>query len=601
MASRDNEGMPIEDSKSGYEIRMRIRSAEAAVCQRRHIWLGYARLTLVVGGIVLAWFAFHRHEISRWWVLAVCAVFVLVARRHAAVLERRAQTERAIRFLELGTARMEDRFAELPVREVRVDASASLFAGDLDLFGRGSLFNLLCTARTSMGEDALASWLLEPAQSEQAVKRQGAIAELSKMFDLREELASCGDRDGAVIDLPALTAWACGTETVVPQWLRWIAPVLVAMTLAAAAWYFSMDRGWPLAAAIVVDATITYSLLRRMERLFLTTERASHSLRLIGALIGPFELQRFEAPLLKELQSALGVDGESASHALRRLALLAQMMEQRASYVIRILNAPLLYSVQLAGAAQAWRRRYGTALERWLRALGELEALTSLATYSYEHPADVFPELVDGASCFEAAELGHPLIAAAKCVRNDVSLGEEARLLLVSGSNMSGKSTLLRAVGVNAVLAMAGSPVRAVSLRMTPLQVGASIQVSDSLEDGRSRFYSEILRLRAICAMAEEKPVLFLLDELLDGTNSSDRLMGAAGMAKALVASGAIGLISTHDLALTKISEEEHVMRNVHFEDRIEDGEIRFDFKLRDGLVTTSNGVALMRMVGLKV
>jgi DNA mismatch repair ATPase MutS len=167
---------------------------------------------------------------------------------------------------------------------------------------------------------------------------------------------------------------------------------------------------------------------------------------------------------------------------------------------------------------------------------------------------------------------------------------------------MSGKSTLLRAVGINTVLAMAGAPVRAASLRMTPLRVGASIQVNDSLQEGRSRFYSEILRLRAICALAEEQPpVLFLLDELLDGTNSSDRLTGAKGIAHALLASGAIGLISTHDLALTAIEEDAHALRNVHFEERIEDDEMHFDFKLRDGVVTTRNGVALMRMVGLKV
>jgi DNA mismatch repair ATPase MutS len=195
------------------------------------------------------------------------------------------------------------------------------------------------------------------------------------------------------------------------------------------------------------------------------------------------------------------------------------------------------------------------------------------------------------------------LIAAANCVRNDVALAGETRLLLVSGSNMSGKSTLMRAVGINAVLAMAGTPVRATRMRMTPMHVGASIQVNDSLQEGRSRFYAEILRLRAICALAEEQPpVLFLLDELLGGTNSSDRLTGAEGIARALMASGAIGLISTHDLALTGIGAEGgQSLRNVHFEDHIENGQMRFDFKLREGAVTTKNGIALMRMIGLKV
>jgi DNA mismatch repair ATPase MutS len=341
--------------------------------------------------------------------------------------------------------------------------------------------------------------------------------------------------------------------------------------------------------------------LKRTETLFVNAERASDSLKLASVLIARWEQEKFSSPLLDELQQAFHRN-DSASRALTQLALLTRMMEHRANLIVRILNAPLLYSVQLAGAAQAWRHRYGALLERWLISLSELEALQSLATFSFEHPNDPFPELVVGQPRFEANSLGHPLIAEARCVRNDVSLGGETRLLLVSGSNMSGKSTLLRAVGINTVLAMAGAPVRASSLRLTPFTVGASIQVNDSLQEGRSRFYSEILRLRAICALAEERPpVLFLLDELLDGTNSSDRLTGAAGIAQALMTAGAIGLISTHDLALTAIGDGTHALRNVHFEERIENGEMRFDFRLRDGVVTTRNGVALMRMVGLKV
>jgi hypothetical protein len=593
--------MPVDDPKEQYQDRLAIRRTEADACQRRHIWLGYARLLLVIAGVIVTWFAFRRQSISRWWLLAVCVIFVLVARRHSAVLERRAKLLRAIRHFELGLARIEDRFTELPIREMRVDAAASLFAGDLDLFGRGGLFNLLCTARTSMGEDTLASWLLEPAQPEQVIDRQASVAELRGMFDLREELASRGAPNLASIDMRQLADWCRDEEWVVPAWLRWLAPVLVLMTSVAAAWFFASGRGWVLVAAIVVEGTITFALLRRMERLFLRTERASHSMRLAAALIERLERQRFESPLLRKLQTELGLSNMTASRALRRLALLAQMMEQRSNYLVRILDAPLMYSVQLSGAAQAWRRRYGASLERWLLALGEFEALVSVATYSFEHPDDPFPELTEGTSRFEARNLGHPLIAAATCVRNDVALRGETRLLLVSGSNMSGKSTLLRAVGINAVLAMAGAPVRAADLRMTPMHVGASIQVNDSLQEGRSRFYSEILRLRAICALAEQKPVLFLLDELLDGTNSHDRLQGAAGVAEALLASGAIGLISTHDLALTSIGDRSNALRNVHFEDRIQDDEIHFDFRLRDGVVTTSNGVALMRLVGLKI
>jgi DNA mismatch repair ATPase MutS len=270
---------------------------------------------------------------------------------------------------------------------------------------------------------------------------------------------------------------------------------------------------------------------------------------------------------------------------------------------MRALNIPLMYVVQVAYAAESWRRAHGNAVRSWLKAVGEAEALLSLSGYSYEHPDDPFPDFVEGPPCFLAEQLGHPLIPTAKCVRNDVSVCGETRVLLISGSNMSGKSTLMRAVGINTVLAMVGAPVRARRLQLTPLQIGASILINDSLQEGSSRFYAEITRLRQICDLAEKHPpVLFLLDELLQGTNSKDRLIGAEGVVRALLASGAIGLISTHDLALTSLGERSDPrLHNVHLQDEIEDGKMRFDFKLHDGVVTKSNGVELMRLIGLKV
>jgi DNA mismatch repair ATPase MutS len=270
---------------------------------------------------------------------------------------------------------------------------------------------------------------------------------------------------------------------------------------------------------------------------------------------------------------------------------------------MRLLDIPLLYTVQTAYAAEAWRGTYGANVRSWLSAMGEMEALLSLSGYSYEHPADPFPEFLEGPPCLTAVALGHPLIPAARCVRNDVSLGGETQVLVVSGSNMSGKSTLMRAVGINTVLAMAGAPVRAEYMSLSWLQTAASILVNDSLQEGSSRFYAEITRLRSICDLAEQHPpVLFLLDELLQGTNSSDRLAGAEGVVRALLACGAIGILSTHDLALTHIAgPEDHRLRNVHFQDRIEGGKMTFDFKLREGIVARSNGIELMRLIGLKV
>jgi DNA mismatch repair ATPase MutS len=248
--------------------------------------------------------------------------------------------------------------------------------------------------------------------------------------------------------------------------------------------------------------------------------------------------------------------------------------------------------------------------------VGEIEALISLATYSYEHPADPFPEFAespDAQAQFDGVELGHPLIAAAKCVRNSVRLGADTRVLLVSGSNMSGKSTLLRAVGINTVLAMAGAPVRSKSLRLTPLNVGTRIHSTDSLQEGRSTFYTEILHIRRVFDLAngdqskvdaaadDRRALLFLFDELLEGTNSKDRRIGAESLIRGLLQRRAIGIVTTHDLALTEITAAlGNSIRNVHFEDQVEDGKMRFDYKLRDGVVTKSNALALMRLIGLE-
>jgi DNA mismatch repair ATPase MutS len=240
----------------------------------------------------------------------------------------------------------------------------------------------------------------------------------------------------------------------------------------------------------------------------------------------------------------------------------------------------------------------------WLTSVGECESLAALGTYAFEHPADPFPSLEEGEVVFDAADLGHPLIHVSVAVRNDVRLGGASpHVLMISGSNMSGKSTLLRAAGVNVVLALAGAPVRATRLRLSRLVLGSALHVEDSLQEGHSRFYAEILRIRGVVDLARGPvPVLFLLDEILGGTNSHDRRIGAEAIVRALAQTGAIGLVTTHDLALTQLVSSLGVpAANVHFEDRLEDGRMIFDYRMRPGVVEHSNALALMRAVGLDV
>jgi DNA mismatch repair ATPase MutS len=342
---------------------------------------------------------------------------------------------------------------------------------------------------------------------------------------------------------------------------------------------------------------------KRLAELLGSTEQAFDKLRLLADLTARLEREPLDAALSKQLLQRLSSAGVPASRAIARLATTVQLMESRRNPIVQILDLPLLYSVHTALAAERWRRDHGRAVAAWLDAIGELEALISLSAYSHEHPGDPFPELVDGDAFFAGVGLGHPLLPQATCVRNDVTIGGPTRVLLISGSNMSGKSTLLRTVGINTVLAMAGAPVRARHLRLSPLQVGANIRINDSLHKGSSRFYAEITRLRHLNESALRKPsLLFLLDEVLQGTNSRDRFIGAQGVIRALIDRGAIGLVTTHDLTLTTIDVGgPERLRNLHFQDQLVEGRMLFDFKLHEGVVTKSNGIELMRSIGLDV
>jgi DNA mismatch repair ATPase MutS len=263
----------------------------------------------------------------------------------------------------------------------------------------------------------------------------------------------------------------------------------------------------------------------------------------------------------------------------------------------------LLVGTQLCIAIEQWRAEHGEALRIWLEVWAEFEALNALAGYGYENPENTFPELSSHDECFEARELGHPLLPRTSCMVNDIELSKASRFYVISGSNMSGKSTLLRSIGLNAVLAFAGAPVRARALRLSSLSIFASISIVDSLLNGKSKFLAEVDRLRlAIEATAEEKPVLFLVDEIFSGTNSRDRRIAAEAVVQTLINGGAIGVLSTHDLALTEIANTPGMRGgNLHMGSRDERDPMDFDYRLKPGVTNESNALAIARMAGVPV
>ena len=596
--------MTTLEPRAEYARRLDGRRRLVARMTRQEIFLANLRLTAFLAAGILAWLGWVSRVLSPAWAAAPFAVFLVLVFSHDRVIRARRVAERAVRFYEQGIARLENRWMGTGESGSAFLDPRHPYAEDLDLFGPGSVFELLCAARTQTGQSTLAGWLLTPAPVDEILTRQEAVRELAGRLDLREGFAIVGEDVRTGVEPARLAAWSVAPPVPRVGGMRIVAPALALAALASFALWVSRITGpQPLILVILAISGLSWRTRREVERVLRDVDRPSQELRLLGVLLGKIEAESFSAAGLNRIRDALDVDGAPPSRRVTELARLVERVEWRANMFFAPIAFVLLWGPLHALAIERWRGRSGAAVARWLDAAGAFEALASLGSHSFEHPGDPFPEIIDGGCAFDARQLGHPLIPEERCARNDLAVGSDLRLLIVSGSNMSGKSTLLRAVGVNAVLALAGAPVRAARLRITPLAVGASISRQDSLQEGISRFYAEIQRLRQLLDLTGgSHALLFLIDEILNGTNSHDRRIGAEGVLRGFLDRGAIGLVTTHDLAITQIADSvAHLAANVHFEDQVIDGRVLFDYRLRSGIVTRSNALSLMRAVGLDV
>ena len=624
-----------------YRARLGARRETHATLTRIDARFSYARLAVFAAGVLCA-VAAARGWISAWWLTIPAVTFGVLVARHDRVARALEAAARAIAFYERGLARIEDRWAGTGETGERFRDTGHLYAQDLDLFGPASLFELLSIARTQSGEETLARWLLTPADTAGILARQQAIDDLAPRLDLREALSLAGLDVRAGVHTEAVVAWAEGPLHLRGRWIRPVAIMLSIAAIATAGAWIATGNSTPFVIVVMLEIAFSLPIRQKLAKALHGADVPARDLDILAVVLARLEQEQFTAERLTGLQRELTGAGPragagvgrpvSASASIRRLHRLVELHDWQHNLVFAPIAAAVLWGTHLALAVDAWRRAHGRHVRDWLRISGEFEALASLSAYRYEHPDDPFPEIAETVTSagrhamFEGVGLGHPLIPAARMIRNDVRLGEDGgpgppsppggfgaaaphaggsapHLVVVSGSNMSGKSTLLRTVGVNAVLAFAGAPVRAGSLRLTPLRIGATLRIQDSLQEGRSRFYAEISRIRELADLAAGPlPVLFLLDELFHGTNSHDRVVGASGVLRALLDRDAIGLLTTHDLALTTVADDLGPRAaNVHFDDHFEGGEIRFDYLMKPGPVTRSNAIALMRAVGLDV
>ena len=599
----DSAPKSLSDPRAEYVRRLEVLRTRQANYDSQHRRLGISKLalggvTLIVIGLALA-----AKAISIQWVVAPLAAIVVLAVVHERVLKERERCSRAVAYYERALARLDNRWMGTGETGERFQNTSHPYSRDLDLFGTGSLFELLCTARTQAGQETLANWLLAPASPELVHGRHAALAELRPRLDLREDLAVVAEDARSLEPSGRLAAWGEGEPVLASGPLRLVAAALAGLWLASLVVWMVWGLGYPALIVSALNVGVNLVYRPRAESVARAVQGAARDLGLLSAVLARLEAEQFMTPRLVELRQALDSEGLPPSRWIARLRRLVEYLDSRGNMFVAAIDLFMFWTLQCACAVDSWRRKTGPAVRRWLATVGEFEALLSLSSHAYEHPADVIPEFTQASPCFEAEGLAHPLLPEHDAVRNDVCLGDSPRVLVISGPNMAGKSTFVRAVGINAVLAQCGAPVRALRLRLSRLAVGASICVLDSLQGGISRFYAEIRRLKQIVDLTQgDLAVLFLLDEFLQGTNSHDRRRGAEAMVRSLVERGAIGLVTTHDLALAEIAAGLGPRAaNAHFEDHLEDGKLFFDYRLRPGIVKTSNALDLMRSIGLDV
>jgi len=502
-------------------------------------------------------------------------------------------------FYERGLERHNHQWMNQPETGEEYADANHLYSSDLDLFGRGSLFQLLCIARTGVGRDSLARWMKEIASTDEAKARSEAVQELRDLTDLRESIASVGADSSSDCQTESFTDWLEAPARRFPGWAQ---PAAFLLPLGIPLFIFFAATGTIAPGSFVLFAPVwlvlaggfTLRFRKRVNSVIGDIGMPAVDLSILAEMIAILERQAFRSVKLCALAEAVCAN---ASQRVSRLRRMVKLLEFGRNYFEPIGRFFLLWDAQFAIIIESWRQRHGDAMKAWLAAIGEFECFNAISTYAFENPEDIRAEFVEGSVGFEAIGLGHPLLDAQRCVRNDVRLGDETPLWIVSGSNMSGKSTLLRACGLAMVLASMGAPVRAQQFRVSNLTIAASIGTGDSLLDGKSKFFVEVERLKRMIELATNgRRVLFLVDEMLGGTNSQDRGAASEAVVRALLEGHAIGLITTHDLALTRMGVR---ARNVHFADSADSGGLDFDYRLRPGVIEKSNALAIVRMLGI--
>ncbi len=604
--SPSNAEVASRDPRAAYQARQEEIAVQERKLLRRDQRFVRLRVAIFLIGIGLATMCLGEPDyVSWWWVTVPVSLFAVLLPFHQSCLKRLKRAQ-AVGAFHAGRLRRLDReFGADVSNGVEFANDTHPWTQDLDVFGPGSLFQLLNECRTQPGRRKLADWLQTVCDGDAIRLRQARAQGLKYELGMRESLACIPDSAQWSTAESLLMEWVQESSRPIPWWIV-VWSMLIGM-IAIPVIVLVLTEVLPLKfllMVIILQAPAIVATRRQIRAVAQRMDNVDSALRQFGAVIDVFERHAVEEPSIRDLQNRFHSESETASQAIGRLSRLTQWLNNaiRNQFFAPIAWACGLF-VLVTFLLERWRQKHGRDVADWLETTACLEASLSVAGYAFDHPDDCLPVISDDHPELIAEDLGHPLLRESACVRNSVSLTQSKPLLLISGSNMSGKSTFLRSLGASVVLTLCGSVVRAKSFRTYPFQLATAMRISDSLQEGRSLFFTVVRRLKTVVDLTEQpRIVLFLLDEILNGTNSNDRRRGAEAVIRSLVARHALGIVTTHDLALTKIADSmSDQALNKHFEDTITDGQMTFDYKLRDGVVERSNAIALMRMLGLEV
>ena len=599
--------MITHDPGAFYKERLETLNAGLAGARKKKNILGALRLCLFLAAIITGWALLsYSWQIAIAGFLVLFTVFLGIVSMDLANSSRIDNLRALIHITEEEIAAIGHEYTGFPDGSEFLPAHHT-YAGDLDIFGRASLYQFTNRGTSDQGRRLLADWMLQPADPGDISLRQDAARELADMPEWRQQLQAFG-RSRTITSR---------TEENISAWLRepadflqkplWITVrILFPLTSFSilALYLFGTIPQSPFLTGLVVMLFISFVISKRIMPAYVKLNKVSAELEALSTSINWIERTSFKSPLLLSLQQQYAGNGEPAATTIRKLKKILDRLDYRLNPVVFIpLSAFLCWDLQQIFALEKWKTKNVNGIREWFSALGAFEALASLGNLRFNHPAWCFPEIVTADAVFEATSMGHPLIPPAKCVLNSFSTSGVGQLNLVTGSNMAGKSTFLRSTGVNMVLAMMGAPVFAKALKLSPMRVMSSMRISDNLEENTSTFYAELKKLKEVIdAVNKKEKVFLLLDEILRGTNSADRHTGSAALLKQLVQKNAAGMVATHDLELAKLeSAFPGNIRNFHFDVQVENEELYFDYKLKEGVCKSMNASILMKKIGIEV